>query len=418
MSIKALRVSNFKAFEDLSIDALGNFSVMIGANASGKSSVVEVFRFLRDIANHGLPDAISMQGGVEYLRNVKLQSNRLTVEVDFESPSGFIVQKGDRLIGIRSLASKYCFELELQSEAQSVRVVKDFAEFDCDVVELTRTENDNLEESGLLGHGSVEFQNTDGKITPHLRFDNSVPFGVEDVLVRPYGEDEEMRPALLLERSSRIPFWSFDECFTNISIYDFGAGSSKKAVPITGKSELAEDGSNLPIVLKKLISDPRKKSRLLNLLRDLLPFVNDLDVKHMGDQFLLLNVCEDYAPNTYFPSFLLSDGTMGVMFLLVALCFSGGQFVVIEEPERSIHPSLICKVVQAIQNASAEKQIIITTHSPEVVKHVPLDDLLLVSRRQNGFSMISRPAARKELATFLENDIGVDELYIQNLLGE
>jgi hypothetical protein len=59
----------------------------------------------------------------------------------------------------------------------------------------------------------------------------------------------------------------------------------------------------------------------------------------------------------------------------------------------------------------------VTTHSAEVVKHTRLDDILLISRDSEGFSIISRPGDKEEVRTFLENEIGIEELYIQNLLG-
>ncbi len=74
MGIKRIEIKNFKSFKKLEID-LGRFNVLIGANASGKSNFVQIFKFLRDIANSGLKNAISMQGGIEYLRNINLGSS-------------------------------------------------------------------------------------------------------------------------------------------------------------------------------------------------------------------------------------------------------------------------------------------------------------------------------------------------------
>ena len=69
-----------------------------------------------------------------------------------------------------------------------------------------------------------------------------------------------------------------------------------------------------------------------------------------------------------------------------------------------------------MKDASQKKQIIATTHNPEIVKHAGLDNILLVSRDEEGFSRVSRPAGTEEVKTFLENEIGIEELYVQNLL--
>ena len=71
MAIKKIKISNFKSFQNLEVE-IGKFNLLIGANASGKSNFIQVFKFLRDIIQHGLDNAISLQGGVEYFRNVIL----------------------------------------------------------------------------------------------------------------------------------------------------------------------------------------------------------------------------------------------------------------------------------------------------------------------------------------------------------
>lgn len=53
MSIKRIRATNFKSFDELDVD-LARLNVLIGPNASGKSNFVEIFEFLRDIAKSGL----------------------------------------------------------------------------------------------------------------------------------------------------------------------------------------------------------------------------------------------------------------------------------------------------------------------------------------------------------------------------
>jgi predicted ATP-dependent endonuclease of OLD family len=61
------------------------------------------------------------------------------------------------------------------------------------------------------------------------------------------------------------------------------------------------------------------------------------------------------------------------------------------------------------------KQIILTTHSPAVVKCAGIKSLLLL-RRTDCYSEIIRPFEKEEVKIFLKNDFGVDDLFIQNLL--
>jgi len=90
--------------------------------------------------------------------------------------------------------------------------------------------------------------------------------------------------------------------------------------------------------------------------------------------------------------------------------------VIIEEPERSIHPYLMAKVIDMMKDASRNKQIIITTHNPQVVKHAGIENILLVSRNKEGFSTIIKPSDKQEVRTFLENQMGIEELFVADLL--
>lgn len=76
MSVKRIRVANFKSLDKLEVE-LGKFNVLIGANASGKSNFVQIFEFLMNISNHGLDNAASMQGSVEYLRNINVGASEI-----------------------------------------------------------------------------------------------------------------------------------------------------------------------------------------------------------------------------------------------------------------------------------------------------------------------------------------------------
>jgi len=114
----------------------------------------------------------------------------------------------------------------------------------------------------------------------------------------------------------------------------------------------------------------------------------------------------------------MSDGTINITALIIALYFEEKPVIAIEEPEKGIHPHLISKVVDMMKDVSErfEKQIIVTTHNPEMVKYAGIENILLVHRDDNGFSQISRPSEKEEVKIFLENEMCIEELYVQNLL--
>src|SRR5512138_3667937 len=106
MPITQIHIENFKSFSAIDV-TLSRFSVVIGSNAAGKSNFISAFRFLRDIACHGVVNAIAMQGGADYIRNAKIGTGRdLVVSVHYEPDSaGEVIERGGPAIDLRACES-------------------------------------------------------------------------------------------------------------------------------------------------------------------------------------------------------------------------------------------------------------------------------------------------------------------------
>ena len=127
MFIKRIRVKNFKSFKDLDLE-LGKFNVIIGANASGKSNFLAIFKFLRDIVQHDLENAISLQGGCEYLRNLNIgKSDNLYFEIEgihgYQAP---IPDKENFSIRAADLLYSFCLGFEDSGLGFNVNGLKPF----------------------------------------------------------------------------------------------------------------------------------------------------------------------------------------------------------------------------------------------------------------------------------------------------
>ena len=413
MVIKKIKVTNFKSFGNLEIE-LGNFNVLIGPNAAGKSNFVHIFEFLRDIVSSGLNNAVSMQGGVEYLRNISIgSSERLSINVVSTQEFGLFRRLRENLIETKIYETIYEFALKFNKRGSGFRIAEDKLIQKCKFVRLDRP-GKKIKEKEILGDGEIIIFSTNGKVKTDLNIPERVPLKKEDIFP-PFLPEEKLPNRTLLLETSYFLIRLLEGIFRDISIYDFDPKLPKKATPITGKAELEEDGSNLSIILKNITENKEKRRKLFNLVKDLLPFVENLDVEKFADKSLLFKLQETYFKNQYLPASLISDGTINITALIIALYFEKKPLVIIEEPERNIHPYLISKVVDMMKDASQKKQIIVTTHNPEIVKYAGLDNILLVSRDKNGFSKISRPIDKEEIRTFLEH-IGIEELYVQNLL--
>lgn len=420
MSIKKIKIENFKSFENLEID-LNNFNVLIGANASGKSNFIHIFEFLRDIVNYDLSNAISMQGDIEYLRNVNIgHSKNLSMEItgNYENGRGIIGKKFEGgFYGIKMSEIIYKFTIEFYKAKSGFKIIEDKLSVKFRVLKVLTPKNREIKEE-KLGDGTFILANENRKIKSKFDIPKGIGIEIKKNGILPFTIFFEKLPlkTLLLETPFfKMPFEVAD-IFQDVAVYNFDPKLPKKAIPITGKSELEEDGSNLAIALKNIIDDKKSRNRFINLIKDVLSFVDSLDVEKFADRSLLVRLKEIYSKGKFLPASLLSDGTINITALILALYFGKKPFIIIEEPERNIHPHLISKVLEMMKEVSTRKQIIVTTHNPEILKHAQLEDILFIARDKEGYSKISRPSENEQVKIFLKNDMGIDELYVQNLL--
>ena len=189
-------------------------------------------------------------------------------------------------------------------------------------------------------------------------------------------------------------------------------------MPVAGRSELETDGSNLALVLKKLLSDEDTSRSIRNLCQYNLPYLKDIGVEQLADRFISIKVQETFAEGKELPAFLISDGTANIIALVVALFFQKQKrFAIFEEPERHLHPKVLSGLMELFKEVSEKRQILMTTHSSNIVKYAGAENILFVSRNKDGFSRIARPAESEQVRIFLAHDLGIDDLFIDDLLG-
>lgn len=428
MKIKKVEIRNFKSYKKLNID-FEMFNVLIGPNAAGKSNCIQGIKFFRDIVNDGLDNAISMQGGIGYLKN--LNSNISEDDIIFsivfvpDKPFKFTNNKKGVDYEFRITEFEYRFILEVLGSDRQYKIKSDKLTQSYELFKVYGKRKESLLKSKFtISKKSDKFTFSFHKKSNHpftqielkeLLFIGFHDFTIEKRLLR----SNELKKSLLLE--TPLYFMPHVETlkrdFSKICIYDFNPKQPKIATSVAGKAHLEENGENIALVLKRILADEGQKRKFMNLLTYLLPFVETLDVENLLDKYLQIVIREKYSGKKQIPGFLLSDGTVFLLAIIIAMYFEEKPIVIFEEPERRIHPYLISKVIDMMKDASTNKQIILSTHNPEIVKYAGTEYLNFVSRDSDGFSKIIKAHEIDEIRTFLENEIGIEELYVQNLLS-
>lgn len=417
MLIQKIRVTNFKTFRGMEI-TLDGLSVIIGTNAAGKSNFIGILRFIRDIAENGLENAIALQGGREFIQNIHVTVPAplsMEFQIDFGQEPVTLTFCEDRSqtieATVRSCTYRVSLSFDERRPAISEEEIRAAAEFlSC-----------SPDHTGCsLGKGTIMLRrNPDG--TPHTEISpasiqSKIQFGT--VIPRPLPPHHAiLEQPVFFPPLSPLTF-QVAHLFRSISIFDLDPALAKRASMVTGMSSLSADGGNLPITLKHILEDPAAKRRMLLLLAELLPFVEDISVEYLGDRSLVTSMRETYAPQVSLPAPFLSDGTIQMIAIIVALYFEERSPLIFEEPGRNIHPYLISKVIDMMKDVAGKglRQIILTTHNPEIVKYAGVEHIILLRRDEEGYSLLSRPQEHHEIRAFLET-MGIEELYTQNLLS-
>ena len=437
MAITKLTVENFKSFDKLEVE-LRPFNIVVGTNASGKSNFLDVFRFLRDIEATSLEDAIGIRGGADALRNFNLDDNqvlRISVETD-DVQRHLAHATSDVTFGIKIERTTYELAIRFDESNEGFKVVTDRLIERFTVVKLDPYGSDVrlwfpvFPWLSSLGPGPYEEQlvlGTGRKF--HYREDDLIEFRIElPEEVRHMEEHFSQnlgvsfapgRHQVMLQRIHRTALLQGAAgSLASTSTYDFDPIKAQLAVPPTGSRELDADAGNLSVVLRAILRHPESKKRLINLVSVLLPFVHDLDVDEFGFGQLITMLTERFSDKRHrLAAAFASDGTIACLALVVALYFQENAVAVFEEPDRHIHPHLASRIMQMMNEVTDDTQVIVTTHNPELLRHANLEDILLVTRDPDGHSQITRPADSEVLSHFLQNELGVEDLFVQNLLA-
>lgn len=406
LRIKRIKAYNFKSFKDLDV-TLNDFNVVIGANSSGKSNFVQIFNFLKHIAAHSLDDAISMQGGAEYLVNFDQPDKSIKFEITFEVVEGPIRIRRSKL-NIGFVSCKYAFEIRLKAQANS-DIVGDRLSLD-----LVSMKDDGLDTAETVGHLIIK-KGENNKRCVEMEING-------EKRKEEYSANNDVwgRYPLILEDPSITDYLVTDigYFFYRSNVYDFDLKAAKSASTIKGMAGLENNGSNLAVVLKNVLQINENRKLFLNLLTDFLPFVEAVDIEKSLDRSVIFTVKERYFKHIPLPATLISDGTASIAAIILALYFEGNALNVFEEPERSVHPGMGLKLVETFKDATEISQVIVTTHNPEILRHVKIKNVLTVARNDKGESKIIKPEKLEEVKQFLDGDVGIEDLFVQKLLGD
>lgn len=362
--IRSIKLTNFLSFGEQGIEiSLNNLNIVIGSNGSGKSNLIEAFDLLRS-APKELYKPIRDGGGVQdWLWKGGGTKTRpiATVDTIISNPKGR-----------QSLHHHFAFT----EVGQRFELVDE------------RIENEKPYKGEAQSYFYYRFNN--GKPILNIRSDKRA-LKIEDVdtsmSILSQRRDPDQYPELnyiarTLEKMRIYRDWQFGR--------DTPARRSQKTdLP---NEWLEPDASNLGLVLNRLRRDPVIKKRLLEAIKELYEGIDDYDVLIEGGSVQVFL----QEGNFLIPATRLSDGTLRYLCLVAILCHPNPPpLVCIEEPELGLHPDIIPALAQLLKEASSRCQLIVTTHSDELVNAMSdQPESVVVCERSNSGTSLKRLNAK------------------------
>ncbi|URZ15815.1 AAA family ATPase [Clostridium felsineum] len=427
MRIKYIHVKNFRSFDDQVID-FEKLNILIGANAAGKSNTIEIFRFINNIINYGLENAFALMGGINYAVNASI--GRYTpIYIKFEldlSDEKWIRNINEKTGHLLQLCYVRCeFEICCNKRGMGFKISKDKVKigYKCVEIDSKKVKEDEFYYNLTDKSYEVIYE----KVGNRVKLNVSNQSNYEDkklekglgasFICNVINEEYKTKKELIINKLAfMMPPMFMEDDF--IRIYDFEPKLMKQSSSLTTIRKLKEDGSNLASILQIVLRNKKDKKLLMNLLSDCLPFIEDISVENNIDKSVSYKIKENFNSKNFYSNFL-SDGTVNILALTIALYFQKDTgIIIIEEPERNLHPQLMRKIIELAKDKSINKQIIITTHNSEFVKNAELDSLLFAKRKENGFTSISKPVNDEKVKIFLDSELGIDDLFVKGILEE
>ncbi|MBI4340187.1 MAG: AAA family ATPase [Chloroflexi bacterium] len=180
--------------------------------------------------------------------------------------------------------------------------------------------------------------------------------------------------------------------------------------------DLEEDGSNVSTVIHTLFSEEAPALQdITEFLKSTLPSTEKLLSPITPDGLTYVALKEQDVPIPV-PSWNLSEGTLFTIALATALLSARPPtLLVIEAPDTELHPYLMEYIADLIVSASKRTQVIITTHSPYLVEHMPPDSLVIVEKI-GGKTLVKPVRGRRGVREAIKQ-LGVGKAWYSGYLG-
>jgi predicted ATPase len=365
-------VKNYRSIEGCSV-RLEPLTLLVGPNGAGKSNFLDAIRITADALKSTLQYALRERGGIgEVRRRSRGHPTHFGIRLDLNLAPDW--------------TGSYAYQVAARkSQTFEIQREECWIYFQGEPVEWFQIEGDEIR------------TNND-----NLIFEQGVA-----------------SDSLFLPLVSGLGYYRrLFQLLSNMGFYNLNLDKIRELQNPDVGEVLLRDGANLAAVIRRINEEsPRLGRRIGEYLNAVVPGVRSVGARTLGPKETIefrQEVSGDANPWRYLAA-SVSDGTLRALGVLVAVFQASNRrpgipLVAIEEPEIAIHPGAAVRLMDALLEASKTKQILLTTHSPDLLDHpeLKLSSILAVEARAGN--TIIGPVGETTKKVVRENLYTVGEL--------
>jgi predicted ATPase len=394
MRLISAKIKNFKSLEDVELN-FRDLTIIVGANATGKSNCLKALEFLNELVRDGLPPNIK-KIQKDYLRN-NINNSNLDLEIN--------LQKYDIPIKYRIILSANDEDCSFVQENLIINEIK--------VIDI----KDN--------HGKVWDEDGQNEQLYKSKVGNLALKAAGDFGNKPTTSE-------LYDSIWEWKFYNFDpDLIRKTNANDLIFLASRIEEEKNRRLQLDSYGSKISFILFCLsLLQKDESNELNNIFNEINKELTDclgISLKEAVINEPFIKVQEIDGKEIDLSN--LSDGTLRIITYYILLYqIYLPPLIGIEGPERNLHPAMLPTVASILKRLSQRTQVIITTHSSQLLDCFSSDEInsdisvLLLSKKDASGTHVFRLEQlckeREDLAEWMQ-DFGVGSaVYNSNLLQE
>lgn len=424
--IEGFRIKNFRSLKDVTLGRLWNqqqadpltpMTAVIGKNGVGKSTLFDAFGFLADALKSGVEEACDSRGRGGFKRiRAQGQKEPIEFEIYYKEDGNARPITYEIAIDIDSSSRPFVLKERLRQRRKGQKHGWPFS-----FLVLNSGK-------GVAWKGDQEGRQIDEDQGSFDLFDlmESIKSGEakEESKETEVVELDDIRKLGIATLGSlkQHPRISAFRRFIEGWYLSYFTPDAARSLPLAGpQKHLNIHGDNLGNVVQFMEREhPKRFQSILNRIADKIPGINKIDTEPTNDGRLLLRF-NDKGFKDPFYSQQMSDGTLKVFaYLLLLEDPTPPPFLCIEEPENGLYHKLLESLAKEFrEHATGRKggsQVFITTHQPYLVDALEPDEVWILEKGPDGFSIIRRASEDETVKNLVAEGLLLGGLWYSDYL--